>query len=136
MSDKLQKYLAAGTAAAEPEQIVVEVDGEKWSVRRLTTMDLRRAYEAAYNEDGTAKGSFNDIDAMIVKATEHDFDWKNIELLKAYNCVNKNELPPRIFNDPDHYFILSKAVRNFRETKEELLKEAKNSSGETEKRAG
>lgn len=136
MSDKLQKYLAAGTEAAEPEQIDVEVDGEKWSVRRLTTMDLRRAYETAYNDDGTAKGSFNDIDAMIVKATEHEFDWKNIELLKAYNCVNKNELPPRMLNDPDHYAILAKAVRNFKETKEELLKEAKNSSGETEKRAG
>ncbi|WP_366294442.1 hypothetical protein [Paenibacillus sp. AN1007] len=136
MSDKLQKYLAAGTEAAEPEQIEVPVDGEKWSVRRLTTMDLRRAYEAAYNEDGSAKSSFNDIDVMIVKATEHDFDWKNIELLKAYNCVNKNELPPRLLNDPDHYAILAKAVRNFKETKEELLKEAKNSSGGTEKQAG
>ncbi|CAI6074120.1 hypothetical protein PAECIP112173_02314 [Paenibacillus sp. JJ-100] len=136
MSDKLQKYLAAGTAAAEPEQIVVEVDGEEWSVRRLTTMDLRRAYEVAYNDDGTPKGNFNDIDAMIVKATEHEFDWKNIELLKAYNCVTKNELPPRMLNDPDHYAILAKAVRNFKETKEELLKEAKNSSGETAKQAG
>ncbi|WP_274484431.1 hypothetical protein [Paenibacillus polymyxa] len=37
MSDKLQKYLAAGTAAAKPEQIGVEVAGDKWSVRRLTT---------------------------------------------------------------------------------------------------
>ncbi|WP_338542819.1 hypothetical protein [Paenibacillus tundrae] len=136
MSDKLQKYLAAGTADTKPEQIEVDLDGEKWSVRRLTTMDLRRAYEAAYNDDGTPKGNFNDIDAMIVKATEHDFDWKNVKLLTAYNCVTKNELPPRMLNNPDHYAKLSKAVRNFKETKEELLREAKNLSGETETQAG
>ncbi|GIO84529.1 hypothetical protein J25TS5_14610 [Paenibacillus faecis] len=126
MSDKLQKYLAAGTAAAKPEQIEVEVDGDKWSVRRLTTMDVRRCYDVAYNDDGTPKESFNEIDAMIVKATEHDFDWNNKELLKAYNCINKNELPPRMFHNPDDYAVLSKAVRNFQETQEALLKEAKN----------
>ncbi|MEY8748627.1 hypothetical protein AB9M62_57240 [Bacillales bacterium AN1005] len=136
MSDKLQKYLAAGTADTQPEQIEVEIDGEKWSVRRLTTMDLRRAYEAAYNDDGTPKGNYNDIDAMIVKATEHEFPWNNKELLLAYNCVTKNELPPRMLNNPDHYAVLSKAVRNFKESKEELLREAKNSSGETETPAG
>ncbi|CAH1216114.1 hypothetical protein [Paenibacillus sp. JJ-223] len=136
MSDKLQKYLAAGTADAKPEQIEVEVDGEKWSVRRLTTMDIRRCIDASFNDDGTVKETFNETDAMIVRATEHDFDWKNVELLKAYNCVNKNELPPRMFNNPDHYTVLSRAVRNFQETKEALLKEAKNSSGETEKQAG
>ncbi|NUU74026.1 hypothetical protein [Paenibacillus xylanilyticus] len=136
MSEKLQKYLAAGTAGAKPEQIEVEVDGEKWSVRRLTTMDLRRCIESSYNDDGTPKQTFNEIDAQIVKATEHDFDWNNIELLKAYNCISKNELPPRMFHNPDDYLVLSKAVRNFQETKDELLKEAKNSSGETAKQAG
>ncbi|WP_337032495.1 hypothetical protein [Paenibacillus illinoisensis] len=136
MSDKLQKYLAAGTADAKPEQIEVEVDGEKWSVRRLTTMDMRRCYDVAYNDDGSAKDTFNEIDAMIVRATEHDFDWSNKELLLAYKCTNKNELPPRLLNDPDHYGVLSKAVRNFQETKDALLKEAKNSSGETAKQAG
>ncbi len=99
-------------------------------------MDVRRAYELAYNDDGTAKETYNDLDVMIVKATEHDFDWNNIELLKAFNCVEKFELPPRLLSDPDEYGKLSKAVRNFKETKEELLKEAKNSSGETEKQAG
>ncbi|MGZ0042058.1 hypothetical protein [Paenibacillus ottowii] len=136
MSDKLQKYLAAGTATAKPEQIEVEVAGDEWSVRRLTTMDIRRCYDVAFNDDGSPKETFNEIDAMIVRATEHDFDWNNIELLKVYSCINKNELPPRMFSNPDHYAILSKAVRNFQETKEELLKEAKNSLSETEKRAG
>lgn len=136
MSDKLQKYLAAGTEAAKPEQIEVPVDGEKWSVRRLTTIDIRRCYDVAFNDDGTAKETFNEIDAMIVRATEHDFPWNNKELLLAYKCTNKNELPPRLLNDPDHYAVLSKAVRNFQETKDALLKEAKNSSGETEKLAG
>ncbi|MCL6661783.1 hypothetical protein [Paenibacillus amylolyticus] len=136
MSDKLQKYLAAGTDATKPEQIEVPVDGEKWSVRRLTTIDIRRCYDVAFNDDGTVKETFNEIDAMIVRATEHDFPWNNKELLLAYKCTNKNELPPRLLNDPDHYAVLSKAVRNFQETKDALLKEAKNSSGETEKLAG
>lgn len=136
MSDKLQKYLAAGTDAEKPEQIEVEVDGEKWSVRRLTTIDIRRCYDMSFNDDGTPKETFNETDAMIVRATEHDFDWKNVELLKAYKCVNKNELPPRMLNNPDHYSVLSRAVRNFQETKDALLKEAKNSSGETAKQAG
>jgi hypothetical protein len=136
MSDKLQKYLSAGTKSDKPEQIEVTVDGEKWSVRRLTTMDIRRCYDVSFYEDGSAKETFNEIDAMIVRATEHDFDWNNTELLKAFNCINKNELPPRMLSNPDDYAVLSKAVRNFQETKEELLKEAKNSSGETEKQAG
>jgi hypothetical protein len=136
MSDKLQKYLARGKGNSKPETITVEADGEQWSVRKLTTVDVRRAYELAYNDDGTAKETYNDLDVMIVKATEHDFDWNNIELLKAFNCVEKFELPPRLLSDPDEYGKLSKAVRNFKETKEELLKEAKNSSGETEKQAG
>lgn len=136
MSDKLQKYLSAGTKSAKPEQIEVTVDGDKWSVRRLTTMDIRRCYDVSFNEDGSAKETFNEIDAMIVRATEHDFDWNNLELLKAFKCTNKNELPPRMLSNPDDYALLSKAVRNFRETKEELLKEAKNSSSETEKQAG
>ncbi|WP_148246319.1 hypothetical protein [Paenibacillus sp. Cedars] len=136
MSDKLQKYLARGKENNKPETITVEADGEQWSVRKLTTVDVRRAYELAYKDDGTAKETYNDLDVMIVKATEHDFDWNNIDLLKAFNCIEKFELPPRLLSDPDDYGKLSKAVRNFKETKDELLKEAKNSSGETEKRAG
>ncbi len=126
MNDKLQKYLAAGTATAKPEQIEVTVNGDKWSVRRLTTIDVRRAYEVSFHDDGTPKETFNEIDAMIVKATEHDFEWNNLDLLKAYNCTNKNELPPRLFSNPDDYGVLSKAVRNFQETKDALLAEAKN----------
>lgn len=136
MSDKLQKYLARGKENKKPETITVEADGEQWSIRKLTTVDVRRAYELAYNDDGTAKETYNDLDVMIVKATEHDFDWNNIDLLKAFNCIEKFELPPRLLSDPDDYGKLSKAVRNFKETKDELLKEAKNSSGETEKQAG
>lgn len=112
------------------------MDGEEWSVRRLTTMEVRRSYELAYEDNGDPKESYNEIDVMIVKATEHEFDWNNTELLKAYKCASKFELPPRLFDNPADYSELSKAVRNFQETKEALLKEAKNSSSKMEKQAG
>ncbi|WP_433944657.1 hypothetical protein [Paenibacillus sp. SN-8-1] len=99
-------------------------------------MEVRRAYELTYEEDGTAKSTFNEIDVMIVKATEHDFDWNNLKLLKAFSCVENFELPPRLMSNPDDYAVLSKAVRNFQQTKDALLKEAKNSSIKTEKQAG
>jgi len=136
MSDKLQKYLARGKEGGAPETITVQADGEKWSVRRLTTMDVRRAYELAYDDNGNPKGTYNEIDVMIVKATEHDFNWNDAELLKAFKCVEKFELPPRLLDDPDEYAKLSKAVRNFQDTKESLIKEAKNSSSETESPVG
>lgn len=40
---------------------------------------------------------------MIVKATEHEFDWNNKDLLLAFNCINKYELPPRILDNPADY---------------------------------
>jgi hypothetical protein len=136
MSDKLQKYLEKAKAGRRDDMITVKADGEDWSVRRLTTMEVRRSYELSINEDGKPKETYNEIDVMIVKATEHAFDWNNDELLKAYNCIEKFELPPRVLDDPDEYAKLAKAVRNFTDTKEALIKEAKNSSGETEKQAG
>ncbi|AJS59202.1 hypothetical protein [Paenibacillus sp. IHBB 10380] len=134
--DKLQKYLEKGKAGRKDDIITVSADGEDWAVRRLTTMEVRRAYELAYEEDGTAKTMFNEIDVMIVKATENDFNWNDTELLKAFHCTTKFELPPRLLENPNDYSALSQAVRNFQETKDALLKEAKNSSGKTEKQAG
>ncbi|MDQ1236701.1 hypothetical protein QE450_004199 [Paenibacillus sp. SORGH_AS306] len=93
--------MAAGTTIEKPEQIEVTVNDDKWSVRRLITMYVRRAYEVCFHDDGTPKETFNEIEAMIVKATEHDFEWNNLDLLKAYDCTNKNELPLRLFNNPD-----------------------------------
>ncbi|MMZ50939.1 hypothetical protein D1872_126600 [compost metagenome] len=136
MSDKLQKYLERAKGGRRDQIIKVRSDGEHWSVRRLTTMEVRRAIELAMEEDGTPKETYNEIDVMIVKATEHEFDWNNAELLKAYNCVEKFELPPRLLDNPDDYAALSKAVRNFTDTKEALLKEGKISSEETPKQAG
>ncbi|ERI04914.1 phage XkdN-like protein [Aneurinibacillus aneurinilyticus] len=136
MSDKLQKYLERAKGGRRDQIIKVKSDGENWSVRRLTTMEVRRAIELAMEEDGTPKETYNEIDVMIVKATEHEFDWNNAELLKAYNCVEKFELPPRLLDNPDDYAALSKAVRNFTDTKEALLKEGKISSEETPKQAG
>lgn len=136
MSDKLQKYLEKGKAGRKDDIIKVKADGEEWSVRRLTTMEVRRAYDLAFEEDGKGKETYTDMDVMIVKATEHEFDWNNTELLKAYNCIEKFELPPRVLDNPDDYSVLSKAIRKFKETKEELLKQVKNSSGKTEKQAG
>jgi hypothetical protein len=136
MSDKLEKYLSKGKADRKDDAITVPADGENWSVRRLTTIEVRRAYELAYEENGDPKDSYNEIDVMIVKATEHEFDWNNKDLLLAFNCTSKYELPPRILDNPADYSELSKAVRNFQETKDELMKEAKNSSSKTEKQAG
>ncbi|OMC63792.1 hypothetical protein BK125_30735 [Paenibacillus odorifer] len=136
MSDKLEKYLSKGKAGRNDDTITVPADGENWSVRRLTTIEVRRAYELAYEDNGDPKESYNEIDVMIVKATEHDFDWNNKDLLLAFNCISKYELPPRILDNPADYSELSKAVRNFQETKDELMKEAKNSSSKTEKQAG
>lgn len=136
MSDKLQKYLERGKEGTGPETITVKADGEDWSVRRLTTMEVRRAYETAYDDNGNPKESYNEIDVMIVKATEHEFDWNNVELLKAFKCASKFELPPRLLDNPADYAELSKAVNKFQETKDALLNEAKNSSGGTEKQAG
>ncbi|ETT45705.1 hypothetical protein MKZ07_30305 [Paenibacillus sp. FSL P4-0338] len=136
MSDKLEKYLSKGKTGRNDDTITVPADGEEWSVRRLTTIEVRRAYELAYEENGDPKESFNEIDVMIVKATEHEFDWNNKDLLLAFNCINKYELPPRILDNPADYAELSKAVTKFQETKDALLKEAKNSSSKTEKQAG
>ena len=136
MSDKLEKYLSKGKAGRNDDTITVPADGEEWSVRRLTTIEVRRAYELAYEENGDPKDSYNEIDVMIVKATENEFDWNNKDLLLAFNCTSKYELPPRILDNPADYSELSKAVRNFQETKDELMKEAKNSSSKTEKQAG
>lgn len=136
MSDKLQKYLEKAKGGRRDDIIKVKADGDEWSVRRLTTMEVRRSIELAVNEDGSAKDTYNEIDIMIVKATEHEFDWNNAELLKAYNCVEKFELPPRVLDNPEDYAALSKAVRNFTDTKEALIKEGKNSSAVTEKQAG
>ncbi|MEK3747858.1 hypothetical protein NYE25_06410 [Paenibacillus sp. FSL E2-8871] len=136
MSDKLEKYLSKGKAGRNDDTITVPADGEEWSVRRLTTIEVRRAYELAYEDNGDPKESYNEIDVMIVKATEHDFDWNNKDLLLVFNCISKYELPPRILDNPADYSELSKSVRNFQETKDELMKEAKNSSSKTEKQAG
>ncbi|MEK3867954.1 hypothetical protein MHH60_31340, partial [Paenibacillus sp. FSL H7-0716] len=96
MSDKLEKYLSKGKSGRKDDTITVPADGEEWSVRRLTTIEVRRAYELAYEENGDPKDSYNEIDVMIVKATEHEFDWNNKDLLLAFNCTSKYELPPRI----------------------------------------
>ncbi|ASA21956.1 hypothetical protein [Paenibacillus donghaensis] len=136
MSDKLQKYLAKGKEGRKDDTITIPVDGEEWSVRRLTTIEVRRSYELAYDDNGNPKESYNEIDVMIVKATEHEFDWNNAELLKAFKCISKFELPPRLFDNPADYSELSKAVNKFQETKDELLKQAKNLLSKTEKQAG
>ncbi|MRN56843.1 hypothetical protein [Paenibacillus monticola] len=136
MSDKLEKYLSKGKTGRDDDTITVLADGEEWSVRRLTTIDVRRSYELAYEENGDPKESYNEIDVMIVKATEQDFNWNDKELLLAFNCISKYELPPRLLDNPADYSALSQAVRNFQETKDALLKEAKNLSGKTEKQAG
>ncbi|GGF82672.1 hypothetical protein GCM10010912_29730 [Paenibacillus albidus] len=38
MSDKLQKYLAKGKEGRKDDTITIPVDGEDWSVRRLTLL--------------------------------------------------------------------------------------------------
>jgi hypothetical protein len=135
--DRLQKYLAKAKEGRKDDFITVKANGEDWSVKRLTTLDVRRAYELAFDDDGKPKSPYyNEIDVMIVRATEHEFDWNNKDLLKGFGATSKFELPPRILDNVDDYAVLSKAIRNFKETQDSLLDEAKNSSGETEKQAG
>lgn len=125
-NDRLQKYLSKAKEDRKDDFISVPVDGEDWSIKRLTTLETRRVYELAYDEDGKPTSPFyTEVDVMIVKATEHEFDWNNKDLLKAYGATSKFELPPRILDDADDYAALSKAVRNFKETQESLLAEAK-----------
>lgn len=134
MSDKLQKYLAKAGQERKAEHITVEANGEQWSVQKLTTLQVRRSFDWATNDDGTPKEGMSHVDIKIVMATEHDFPWK--DLVDAYSVENKFQLPALVFDDPEEYAKMSKAVNSFNETKKELIEKAKKSSGETEKQAG
>jgi endonuclease V-like protein UPF0215 family len=134
MSDKLQKYLAKSQKEREIERITVEANDEQWSVQKLTTLQVRRSFDWSTNEDGTPKEGMSHVDVKIVMATEHEFPW--VQLVDAYGVENKFQLPPLVFDDPEEYAKMSKAVNNFNETKKELIEKAKNSSGGTEKQAG
>jgi hypothetical protein len=133
--DRLQKYLAKAKEGRKEDFITIKADGEAWSVKRLTTLETRRVYDLAFDEDGKPK-SFSPTDVMIVKATEHEFDWNNKELLKLYGATSKFELPPRLLDKVEDYESLAAAVRDFQKTQEELLADAKNSSGEMARQAG
>lgn len=134
MSDKLQKYLAKAKVKQEAEKITVTVNGEEWSVRKLTTLESRRSVDWSFDEEGKLKEGMNPMDTRIVMATEHEFPWK--DLIDAYGVEHKFQLPPLVFDDPEEYEKIQKAVQNFNETKKELIDKAKNSSGETEKQVG
>lgn len=90
----------------------------------------------AYEENGDPKESYNEIDVMIVKATEHEFDWNNKDLLLAFNCINKYELPPRILDNPADYAEPEQSSDQVPGDKGCIIERSKNSSSKTEKQAG
>ncbi|PCN44466.1 hypothetical protein B9C88_09630 [Brevibacillus laterosporus] len=127
--NKLEKYLAKATEEKVRKEVEVTIDGETWKVRELSMAELRACEREADKNDKFDWFRFND--ARIVKATEHDFEWHNVELLKAYKVKGKYDLPEKMFgHDKEGYASLLAAVDEVNrkvKTEEETVEELKNS---------
>ncbi|MGC5327106.1 phage tail assembly chaperone [Brevibacillus sp. SYSU BS000544] len=124
---KLEKYLAKAKDEAARKTMTVEIDGEVWSVRSLTLTELRTCERMA--DKGEEFDWYRYNDARIVKATEHEFQWNNQDLQKAYKAVDKYDLPAKLFDhDMEGYAKLLNAIREIsqEQSEEELVEEAKN----------
>ncbi|WP_068793305.1 hypothetical protein [Brevibacillus laterosporus] len=124
---KLEKFLAQANETTPRHEVEVSIDGEVWKVRQLTLMESRICEREADKGDKFDWYRYND--ARIVKATEHDFNWNDPELKKAYKAGDKFELPGKLFDrNPDAYALLIETVRkaNQGHTEEEAIEEAKN----------
>ncbi|HZG83145.1 MAG TPA: hypothetical protein VEZ13_20500 [Brevibacillus sp.] len=124
---KLEKFLAKASEPVQRKEITVDIDGDEWKVRQLTLIELRQCERMADRGDKIDWYRYND--ARIVKATEHDFPWKDPELLKAYGAADKFELPAKLFeHNPEGYTKLLDAVRrvNTGQTEADAVEEAKN----------
>jgi len=124
---KLEKFLAKASEPVQRKEITVDIDGDEWKVRQLTLVELRQCERMADRGDKIDWYRYND--ARIVKATEHDFPWSDMALLKAYGAADKFELPAKLFeHNPDGYTKLLDAVRrvNAGQTEADAVEEAKN----------
>jgi len=124
---KLEKFLAKASEPVQRKEITVDIDGDEWKVRQLTLVELRQCERMADRGDKIDWYRYND--ARIVKATEHDFPWSDMALLKAYGAADKFELPAKLFeHTPDGYTKLLDAVRrmNAGQTEADAVEEAKN----------
>lgn len=124
---KLEKFLSKVSEVMPRKEIEVVIDGDVWKVRELTLTENRLCEREADKGDKFDWYRYND--ARIVKSTEHDFNWNDPELLKAYRAGDKFELPAKLFDrNPNGYTALLEAVRNINSGNNEAgaVEEAKN----------
>lgn len=100
--------------------------------------ETRACFRLAEDSNGNLD-TFRYNDIRIVKATEHEFPWKNKQLLLAYNARDKFELPVRLFeNDREGYSALLDKVNEVNakvKSEQEVVEELKNSSEPMENQA-
>lgn len=124
---KLEKFLSKASEVEPRKEIEVVIDGDVWKVRRMTLSESRICEREADKGDKFDWYRYND--ARIVKSTEHDFNWNDSELKKAYKAGDKFELPAKLFDrNPNDYAALLEAVRkiNSGNTEADAVEEAKN----------
>lgn len=135
---KLEKYLAKAQEPTQRKTGTVTIDGDEWNVRELTMSENRECFKLAEDANGRFD-SFRYNDIRIVKATEHEFPWHNLDLLKAYKAKDKFDMPVRLFesNPPGYQALLDKVneVNSKVKSEQEVVEDLKNSSEPTEKQA-
>ncbi|MED1954907.1 hypothetical protein [Brevibacillus centrosporus] len=132
---KLEKYLAKAQEPVQRQTGSVLIDGDEWKVRELTFSESRQSFKLAEDANGRFD-TFRYNDIRIVKATEHEFPWNNMELLKAYKAKDKYDLPVKLFehNQVGYQALLDKVneVNAKVKTEQEVVDDLKNSSEPTE----
>ncbi|QRG65246.1 hypothetical protein [Brevibacillus choshinensis] len=128
---KLEKYLTKAQEPVQRQTGSISIDGDEWNVRELTFSESRQSFKLAEDANGRFD-TFRYNDIRIVKATEHDFPWNNIELLKAYKAKDKYDLPVKLFehNQAGYQSLLDKVneVNAKVKTEQEVVEDLKNSS--------
>ena len=132
---KLERYLAKAQEPTQRRTGTVTIDGDEWSVRELTMSENRECFKLA--EDGNGRfDTFRYNDIRMVKATEHEFPWHNIDLLKAYKAKDKFDMPVKLFegNPVGYQSLLDKVneVNTKVKSEREVVEDLKNSSEPTE----
>ncbi|MED4581879.1 hypothetical protein P9578_03700 [Brevibacillus choshinensis] len=135
---KLEKYLAKAQEPVQRQTGSVSIDGDTWQIRELTFSESRQCFKLA--EDATGRfDTFRYNDVRIVKATEHDFPWNSIDLLKAYKAKDKYDLPVKLFegNAAGYQALLDKVneVNAKVKSEQEVVEDLKNSFEPTENQA-
>lgn len=135
---RLEKYLAKAQEPVQRRTGTVTIDGDDWSVRELTMSENRECFRLAEDASGRFD-SFRYNDIRIVKATEHEFPWNSLDLIKAYKAKDKYDLPVKLFeHNPAVYQALLDKVNEVNakaKSEQQVVEELKNSSEPTEKQA-